>query len=68
LGIGPVALRGRILVLVALMRIGILRYAYLQIGVSSRAAMALFPGSTKKEQGPPALTATQPVTGSPRRQ
>jgi N6-adenosine-specific RNA methylase IME4 len=50
------------------MRIGILRYAYLQIGVSSRAAMALLLGSTKKEQGPPALTATQPATGSLRRQ
>ena len=36
---------GAFLVLVALIQIGILRYAYLRIGVSSRAAMALLLGS-----------------------
>jgi len=36
---------GAFLILVALIQIGILRYAYLAIGVSSRAAMALLLGS-----------------------
>jgi uncharacterized membrane protein len=36
---------GAFLVLVALIQIGILRYAYLRVGVSSRAAMALLLGS-----------------------
>jgi hypothetical protein len=36
---------GAFLVVVALIQIGILRYAYLRIGVSSRAAMALLLGS-----------------------
>ena len=36
---------GAFLILVALIQIGILRYAYLRIGVSSRAAMALLLGS-----------------------
>jgi hypothetical protein len=36
---------GAFLVVVALIQIGILRYAYLRIGISSRAAMALLLGS-----------------------
>ena len=36
---------GAFIVAVALIQIGILRYAYLRIGVSSRAAMALLLGS-----------------------
>jgi hypothetical protein len=36
---------GAFLVVVALIQIGILRYAYLRIGVSSRAVMALLLGS-----------------------
>ena len=36
---------GGVLVVVVLIQIGILRYAYLAIGVSSRAAMALLLGS-----------------------
>jgi uncharacterized membrane protein len=36
---------GAFLVVVALIQIGILRYAYLRMGVGSRAAMALLLGS-----------------------